>query len=290
MAPGMEDEPRYGRRADDAPPAADAPQGAGYAPGEAASPGTPWPQYGRVDAGATPGYGTYAGASTPTNEAPGYGAPAQGAPSYGAPAPGPYPSDPAAYGAPDPRHAGYGNPNIGYPQPPLPGRGGAIALLVIGAVVAIFIAPIALFLGVAQGMNLGALMNSMDYVSSGQTVSVDDSGSYLVATQSVDVYSCALEGAGGTHTMETFGTGAFFSSGLEPGDYVLTCEGEGTFELLGASGLSPDAVTNAGLSGLAWGSIVGILGLVLAIWGIVRLVRVNKKRREIMRTAYRTPW
>ncbi|WP_115726629.1 hypothetical protein [Actinomyces culturomici] len=320
MASEMDNEPRYGRRSD-AQPGTNPGTGAQGQTGPASG-STPWPQYGQVKAPANPAYGSYSGATGPASGQSGQGGaygqygqtgqsaqPAQGANpyqqgAYGAQNPqagtapqGPYgaqaPSQPygqSPYGAP-----GYGYPRAGgpgYPAPaaPLPGRVGPILTMIGGVVVALIIAPVALFLGVLGGMNIGSLIESMDQVSSGSTVTVDSSGSYLVATESTNVYSCSLDGAGGVHQMEGVGKGTFYSSNLEPGSYTLTCEGEGTSQLYGITGLSADSITKAGMSGLIWGTVVGLLGVVLFIVGIVWLVRVNRKRQEIQRRAYGSSW
>lgn len=279
MDPQMNDEPRYGRRSPEA--VAPAPDQSAQGPAQ-----TPWPQYGRVDPAGNPPYGAYSGAAPLGTgpAAPGaQGSAPSDAPQYGA-APSGYGAQAASSG-PQPYGSPYAAPGAYQPPRPLPGRGGPIASIVIGIVVALLIAPISLFLGVLGGLNIDSMMKSMTEVTSGQTVTVDRSGAYLVATQSTDVYSCSLTGAGGEHAMESVGTGSFFASNLQPGDYALACRGEGPMRLMGLTGLSADQVTNAGLAGLAWGTSIGLLGVILSIIGIVWLVRVNRRRNAIRRGA-----
>jgi hypothetical protein len=52
------------------------------------------------------------------------------------------------------------------------------------------------------------------------------------------------------------------------------------------TGVSADQMTEAGVRGLLWASLVGLAGLALTIVGIVLLVRVNRQRRDLQRQAW----
>lgn len=267
MAPQMNDEPRYGQRSPEEPQA-----GAAGVPGQAQ---TPWPQYGQVSPQQGPAYGAYQGAN-PAAPSPEQGAQAAGAP-YGQPAPYAAPAQ-APYGGPAPQ---YGYLPNGAPSPKLPGRGGPIALIIIGILTSLIIAPLAFFGGILGGMDIGSMVDNVKPIASGATVSVDESGALMVSAQSGELTSCSLEGAGGTRQMELVSSNTFFTENIAQGDYVVECVGSGSSNLVVISGLNADTLANAGISGLAWGTGIGILGLLLAIGGIVWLVIVNRKRRQI---------
>lgn len=257
------DEPRYGRRSDEWTPEPPAPSAT-----DAAS--TPWPQYGQLsNQGAT--------ASSATPNAGAYSAPSTGQP-YSTP--GAAPGTP--YGAP------YGAPHTGgQPAPLLPGRGGGIALLVGGLVTMLIIAPIVFIGFLLGGMNLGEIARSATPVTSGQTITISEDGSYTVIANSGDVYGCTLTGASGDAQQMTYYVSTsptFWAQNLTPGDYVLECQTEGSVDMVGIGGLSVDSATSATLSALGWSALVGFIGLALSIWGIVKIIRVNRKRREIQRT------
>ena len=258
------DEPRYGRRSDEWTPDGQAPS--------ARPTDTPWPQYGQLSDEAT-------APSSPAPQPAPYAAPSAapdaGQP-YAAPTPGAAPGVP--YGAP------YGAVQS---APALPGRGGGIAMLISGLVAMLILAPAVFFGVLLSGMNLGELATSAKPVISGQTVTVSDSGSYTVIANRGDVYTCFLtDNAGTTHDMllQMSTSPTFWAQDLAPGDYVLECSTEGSVEMLGVSGLSIDSATNVTLSALGWSALMGFLGLILTVWGIIAIVRVNRQRREIQRT------
>lgn len=258
------DEPRYGRRSDSWTPEPQEPSAAGTS-------GTPWPQYGQLsDQGApasssTPRHGTPYGSDDSATAQP-YSSPGLG----------------AAPGAP------YGTPSgAGQLTPALPGRGGGIALLVSGLISMLIIAPLVFLLVLLGGMNLGEIARSATPVTSGQTITITENGSYTVIANRGDVYGCSLTSpAGDEHQMDSYVSTSptFWAQNLTPGDYVLNCQTEGTVDMVGVGGLTVDAATGATLSAMGWSALVGFIGLALTIWGIVKIVRVNRQRREIQRT------
>lgn len=261
------EEPRYGRRSDEWTPEPQAPSAADPA-------STPWPQYGQLSdqapaSSGVPAAGPYATGST------------TGAPSsqpYGAPAAQPYG---APYGASQPV------PGPGVPAQDLPGRGGAIAMIVGGIASMLIIAPVIFFIALLSGLNLGEIARTAEPIRSGQTITVSEAGTYTVIGNAGDVYSCTLtDSAGTSHDMDYYASTSptFWAQGLTPGDYVVDCATEGRAELVGIGGLDVNDAVSSTLAAMGWSALVGFIGLILTIWGIVKLIRVNRRRREIQRT------
>ncbi len=275
MASQMNDEPRYGQRSSE-----DSQGTPLQVPSQAS---TPWPQYGQVSSEQGPSYGTYQGAENNGSQRALSGAemPLQFLADDAVRAMG------SAYGqqlpstGPASQRYGY-SPNVGVPALKVPSRVGPILLIVFGILSAVIVAPLAFVGGVLGGMDFTSMMGQMSPVASGDTVTVDDSGALMVVSQTGNVTSCSLEGSGGTHRMELVGNDTFFAQKLERGDYVLECVGSGSSNLLAFTGLDADSIMNAGFSGFVWGTGVGILGLFLAVGGIVWLIVVNQKRKAIL--------
>lgn len=246
------DEPRYGRRAEDEP---------GYVP---PSPSTP---------SADPSYSE----SQYSPVQPGYGQQTQQG--YGYPQAGQVPPQyPGQYQAPV----------------ELPGRGLPITLIVLGIVTMLIIAPIVFIGGVAVGSISGVLDNfdpeNGSTVTNGATVEVDSMGFYgVVVTGSADGATCALDGENGTVDLPREESGSagqgtlFMGENLPAGTYELQCENlpDGAQLIALDSALVSNVFSAVGKSTLAAG-VVGLIGLALMIWGIVKLVKVNKRRREMM--------
>lgn len=274
--PEMNNEPRYGQRATPSTPG-----DAGQAP---ETQGTPWPQYGSVNGQANQPYGTYPGASAP-------GAPT-GAPQGAQPNAGQWQRpavgqpQPAQWSVQTPYPSSGPYPGMPAPNQPLPSRVGPILTIIGGIIIALIVAPIAMVFGVVGGLDIGQLVESTQPIASGSTVTVDESGTYLVLTQSGDVSGCRLDKDGESISMSFESGTGFYASGLDAGRYTLTCQGSGASNLMGMTGVSIDKMTNAGLSGLAWGTGVGILGIVVSVVGIVWLVKVNGRRRALQPGAY----
>lgn len=239
--------------------------------------GTPWPQYGQTS-GSTP-------SGSPWPQAGTTGAPS--GPQGGAQ----YPTGPG-YGAQPPYQQGPGVPSGPYgpgpsaPLQPLPSRAWAIVLVVVGALTATVLA-FGVFLAVLlSGAGFQDLVANAASVTSGSTVTVDQSGSYLVSATGGESISCTLEGSDGTtHALDeaTGNSSVVLGMGIPAGRYTLDCTGEGTGQMVGMTGVDASALTAAGARSLVWGTVVGVIGVVLTIVGVVWLVRVNRRRREIQR-------
>ncbi|MDC4232260.1 hypothetical protein M3T53_00820 [Actinomyces sp. B33] len=255
-SPTPPDEPRYGQRADSGSPmpGPDAPR--------PSDPQSPWPQYGQVAGQSAPSYSQYTGAGE-----------------QAAPAPGPTPP----YGAPA---GGQGQWSAPAAPSALPSRVPGVITLVLGIITMLVIAPIAAFMGVLGGIGggVGGLLESTTVVPNHSTVTVDESGTLLVSTSTVNVYSCEATGPSGTVALEGGGSVSqgFIGINLTPGRYVLDCQGEGDFMLTAMTGTGVDDLTSAGVSAMLWGTIAGIVGLVLTIVGIILIVRANSRRRQIL--------
>ncbi|MDO5729462.1 MAG: hypothetical protein Q4P71_07560 [Actinomycetaceae bacterium] len=242
------EQPRFGRRAEDEP---------GYVP--PTQPPQTAPQH-------------------PNYSQPGYGQqPPQG---YGYPQPGQVPPQyPGQYRAP-------------YVE--LPGRGLPITLIVLGLVTMLIIAPIVLIGGVAVGSISGVLdkidPESGSTVTNGATVEVDSIGFYgVVIPTSADEATCVLSGENGTIDLPRDENGGaaqgtlFVGQNIPAGTYELQCANlPDNAQLIALdSALVSSLFSALGKSTLAAG-VVGVIGLALMIWGIVKLVKVNKRRREMM--------
>lgn len=170
------------------------------------------------------------------------------------------------------------------PTGPPPSRGGAIALLVVGIVTMVIVAPIVFFSvlvgGVIGGMDLTNL--SSFTTTNGGEVTVDETGTILLSASGTMPDSCQLlDESGSAYPMaiDNDVNNSFYASQLVPGTYTVDCAGaSGTsFTVMGG-----DMINAAGSSGLAafgWGSLVGVIGLGMTIWGIVWLVKRNRARK-----------
>jgi hypothetical protein len=159
-------------------------------------------------------------------------------------------------------------------------------MIVAGAVLMLIVAPAVLVGSIMGGLNLGEITGSATTVASGSSVQVDESGTYVVTSTAGDTISCTLTGSDGTVLqLQSPDDGSIaMGSGIEPGTYTLDC-GAAT-SLVGMTGVSADQMTEAGVRGLLWASLVGLAGLALTIVGIVLLVRVNRQRRDLQRQAW----
>lgn len=220
------------------------------------------------------------------------------------PAPQPAPA-PAPQAAPAPS-AAYGTPNAPMGQmphipqmPQLPSRTGGIISLVCGLATMLILAPIAFVLAAAIG-SAASLSTQPDLspdllvtsVAVGEQLTVDSTGLVTLETSFDNPtlpQSCQLESATETYPLisdTSNGTLNFNGFGIPEGTYTLTCSPASTtgnvyFQQFQVGSLL--SIFGGGLLiGLIAGTVVGFIGLVLTIFGIVRIVRVNKRRRELM--------
>ncbi|MDO5034467.1 MAG: hypothetical protein Q4E01_03670 [Actinomycetaceae bacterium] len=313
------DEPKYGRRLEDEPQFGQADQ-QGYGQtygqtgyGENAQTGYGQQAYGQQPYGQTDygqqgygqqGYGQTYGDAGQTGYGQqgqqGYGQPGYGQQAYGQ---GGYGQN---YGQPGYGQQAYGQPGYGQPGQPynpgkfeeLPGRGVAIVLTVVGLAVALIIAPVAM----AITASIGALKNfdtsMLEPVYSGDTVTVGELGMVTVTFDTLGDYDevlngnpgvdgapiCVLDGGNG-RTFELYpgSEDALDSTAFDvpAGSYTLDCTNDNGRGMLVFTGDEiGDMVGMVGPS-LIVGTVVGLIGLGLFIWGLVKLVKVNRKRREI---------
>lgn len=216
-----------------------------------------------------PGYGPAYG--QPSNGQPGYGQPGYGQPGYG-----------PAYGQNS--YQGGGRAPI-----QLPGRGGSIAMIVIGVIMMLVIAPVAFFMSVAVGTLQSLDTSSFEPVRNGGSIEVGSTGMVTVVySSSLDgqvgavTPSCTLVGQNDTYPLVSVGDGdGAMATDLPAGTYTLKCENADGQDILVFGGELVDDVLSSFGPGLIIATIVGIAGLALMIWGIVKLARVNRERRAI---------
>lgn len=284
--PTQDQGPRFGQRSPGWKP--ENPQGT--APGQ--SSGTPWPQYGQ-NTGATGGSPwPQAGGAQPQEPT---GSPVAGAPGSGQTGPafgqGAYGSQPP-YGQPGPGAPVPGHPGGAYTPGPvgqsqsLPSRAWAIVLIVVGVLTATVLAFIVFLTVLLTGAGFQDMLSNASAVQSGSSVTVDQTGSYLVSATGGEAVTCTLEGSdGSTHALgaTTGSSSVVLGTGIPAGDYTLECTGADNGQLVGMTSVDTSSLTSAGTSSVLWGTVVGVIGIVLTIVGIVWLVKINRRRREIQR-------
>lgn len=259
------EEPRYGRRAADEPGYVAPQPGAGAAGSAPSAAETTQPGNGQNQPGYgqnQPGYGQ----NQPGYGQPGYGQPSQ--PGYGQPAGGPHLRQPYA-GAPR----------------ALPGRGLPITLVVVGCVLMFLVAPLVLLLGGVFGV-AGSMIDMDPQSLSPDHLTVDTTGVAVVSVSPAnDDTACHLEQGATTVELSgesSTGTKVFTNENVAPGTYEVVCEnlpdGAMVFPISGKDAMKMVKDFSAGAM---WSLIPGLLGLGLTIWGIVKLVKVNRRRREI---------
>lgn len=142
-----------------------------------------------------------------------------------------------------------------------------IGVIVLGIVMSVLIAP-ATFFGIAMsGADFSAMQASAREVSSGQSVSVDSSGGYVVQVTSGQATSCLLRGSdGGEHPMQST-LNQWTVSGLQAGDYTLVCSPDG-LKMVGMTGFSESVALSKAPDAMTWSSVIGMLGLSVIGLGI----------------------
>ncbi|WIK64463.1 hypothetical protein [Gleimia hominis] len=172
------------------------------------------------------------------------------------------------------------------PQP-LPSRGLAITLTVVGAVLMLLVAPIAGLVGAGISVVSNSAGMSRSDVQNGSTVEPGNLGSFaLSVTPASDETTCMLVNdrteyeLEKTTSTETDNKAAFFSGSDLSGKYTLKCDGLPNDAKLRELSVN-DAFKGLGSAAIIF-VVLEIIGLAVLIWGIVKLVKVNRRRREIM--------
>ena len=195
--------------------------------------------------------------------------PPLGEPNASSPATGPSAVNPAPQG-----YAGspYGAP-APVAMPKLPGRGGAVTMIILGIVLMIIVAPIVVLAMVITSAS-GAPGQSVEggTKENGDIVTVTADGHYMVW------------GTGGKEPYDGHDD-AYVASDVPAGDYKLDCDGISASESITGYNTTPEVMTKVVFAPLLWGSGVGVTGLIVLIVGIVLLVKVNGKRRRITQEA-----
>lgn len=159
----------------------------------------------------------------------------------------------------------------------LPGRGGAIAMLVSGLVMMFLIAPIIAVIGV-----VGSVMNSADSIESNTVVLEKQDSVYIsVIGPSEDIAVCGLISEDGKAYEAHAEKDGLVVNKVPAGVYDVVCDNTTDADII--MGFSESQVIGMVLGGMGISVliafIVGTVGLILLIVGIVKLVKVNKKRR-----------
>lgn len=235
--------------------------------------GAPWPQYGELaDEGTSSYHPVYRPSAGEEESRPSQGASFPGEAPQGTPSSFPPPPSTTFPGA----GTAHGVPAR------LPSRTPSVLMLIGGLLISFVVAPLlmgALFFNIPE---VRAAVYSARSVTQGTTVTVDASGGYLMQPQNT-VSSCELTASDGSvHPMNAL-NGIWTMKELAAGDYTLTC----TPELaggLGMTGMDENTAGRVGLAPMGWASLVGVSGLVLAVWGGVKLRAVGRVRRQMQIT------
>lgn len=209
-------------------------------------------------------------------------------PSYGpAGQPGAVPTNGTSTRVPQPRRA-YGAP-APVAMPKLPGRGGAVTTLVLGVVLMIIVAPIVFFATMIAGV-AGTDGNAVKggTTANGSVVTVTADGVFMVRGDAHKDPSCSLIGADDkSYELEPYADSedVYLVEHVPAGSYVLQCDGIANGANITAFNASPEVVAKVFAMPFVWGTVVGVVGLILLIVGIVLLVKVNGKRRRITQEA-----
>ena len=209
----------------------------------------------------------------------GYGQDNYGQPNYGQ---GQYGQ--GQYGN-QPSYGGQGGQQGWAPLKELPGRGGSVAMIVVGVVLMLIVAPVVFFVVLAIGATNLYDSSNIPIYSNGDTVTISDSGTFtLLFDEATEAPMCTLRGDGGDYEMTAIsssGQEVAFVDSVPAGEYQLDCENVEGRQMIGMDGaIFGDLAAKAGPA-LIISAVIGIVGLVLLIWGIVKLVKVNRERRNI---------
>ena len=173
--------------------------------------------------------------------------------------------------------------------PAMPGRGLAVSTLVIGILLMVLIAPSVFF-----GMLISsAASTSGNYVEggtkdNGSLVTVTADGHYMVqAPGSTDPFCSLIDSDTKRYQLQRYDgqDGVYMASGVPAGQYTLRCDGISANASIIGYNASPDVVTKTFFTPFLWATGFGVAGVIATIVGIVLLVKVNGKRRRIMREA-----
>ena len=113
-------------------------------------------------------------------------------------------------------------------------------------------------------------------------------GYFTVSASSSKDPACSLIGADDkSYKLESYAgsDSMYVASGVPAGSYVLKCDGIASDATIYAYNASPEVIAKVFAMPFLWGTIVGVVGLILLIVGIVLLVKVNGKRRRITQEA-----
>lgn len=172
-----------------------------------------------------------------------------------------------------------------YQNPALPSRTGPVVTIVLGAL-AMFLGPLIGLLvsvsGVVSKIDVEEMASGTQTISDGSSVSLH-AGDWMVIPEngiSSRGYQCEVTGMGRIDTRSMEGIVLFTAP--RDGRYTIDCTTSGNLWVAPAADIGSLVDAAPGFAGaFAGGMLVGFLGLVALILGIVWLVRVNRRRREM---------
>lgn len=170
----------------------------------------------------------------------------------------------------------------------VPGRGGPIALIVIGALLMIGAPIIGVLVGTfsAVGNMDPSNLSNTQYVANGGSVTLSSADEWMILSSSGQTstsYSCTVEDDGGSSVPVDLYAGMIPTFTTQSaGTYTISCTLADSQLMVGPASIVTGVVDNlGGIAGWVIGGFaVGFVAFVLLIVGIIWLVKVNKKRRE----------
>ena len=152
----------------------------------------------------------------------------------------------------------------------------------------VVIAPIvtfAMMFAALAGTEGGSIKGGTTANDSVVTVTAD--GHFMVRGDADKNPSCSLIGANVSYELVPYEReeGVYMASDVPEGSYRLDCTAIPSTDSIVAYNATPEVVRDTFTMPFLWGSIVGVVGVIVLIVGIVLLVKVNGKRRLIMREA-----
>lgn len=152
--------------------------------------------------------------------------------------------------------------------------------VVWGLVLAFLVSPIVTIGYLFVAADLVGLAGRMAPVASGDTVSVDTSGGYMVmAPGSGGVNGCTLTNPSGqAHQMEPIpgNQPSYWIAHLPAGPYTIDCEVTDQTTLMGATGINPSQMNTDAARGLLAGTVTGFVGITMAVIGARRVGRSRR--------------
>ena len=184
--------------------------------------------------------------------------------------------------------AAYAGPAV-MPPMNLPSRAPGTIMIVLGLLMMLIIAPVIFAVVAVSGLNTEAPedVNAVS-ITNGGTVEVGANGQYTILLGDVEATSCTMTDTDGdVYDMHSFAgiNNYYTATDLPAGTYRIDCEGLPAGADIAGMDASAGDITKSSTNGLIWSSVVGVSGTIIMIIGIVLVVKVNGRRREIRQQA-----